>query len=80
MASACGLLAASLSLFLIESRLRVRFVAALGVFVALLLIAMKLAPKFPGHFTGAEWIALAVWLLLGAAMHWNRPAPTRRTF
>src|SRR5947207_5160111 len=80
MASACGWLAASLSLFLIESRLRVRFVAALGVFVALLLIAMKLVPKFPGHFTGAEWIALAVWLLLGAAMHWNRPAPTRRTF
>ena len=80
MASACGWLAASLSLFLIESRLRVRFVAALGVFVALLLIAMKLVPKFPGHFTGAEWIALAIWLLLGAAMHWNRPAPTRRTF
>jgi len=80
MASACGWLAASLSLFLIESRLRVRFVAALGVFVALLLIAMKLVPKFPGHFTGAEWIALAVWLLLGAAMHWNRPAPTRKTF
>ncbi len=80
MASACGWLAASLSLFLIETRLRVRFVAALGVFVALLLIAMKLVPKFPGHFTGAEWIALAVWLLLGAAMHWNRPAPTRKTF
>jgi len=80
MASACGWLAASLSLFLIESRLRVRFVAALGVFVALLLIAMKLVPKFPGHFTGAEWIALAVWLLLGAAMHGNRSAPIRRTF
>jgi len=80
MASACGWLAASLSLFLIESRLQVRFVAALGVFVALLLIAMKLVPKFPGHFTAAEWIALAVWLLLGAAMHWNRPAPARKTF
>ena len=80
MASACGWLAASLSLFLIESRLTVRFVAALGVFVALLLIAMKLVPKFPGHFTGAEWIALAVWLLLGAAMHWNRPVTTRKTF
>jgi basic amino acid/polyamine antiporter, APA family len=80
MASACGWLAASLSLFLIESRLRVRLVAALGVFVALLLIAMKLVPKFPGHFTGAEWIALAVWLFLGAAMHWNRPARARKTF
>jgi len=32
---------------LIESRLRVRFVAALGALVALLLIAMKLVPKFP---------------------------------
>jgi APA family basic amino acid/polyamine antiporter len=80
MASACGWLAASLSLFLIESRLRVRLVAALGVLVALLLIAMKLVPKFPGHFTGPEWVALAVWLLIGAAMHWHRPAPTRKTF
>ena len=80
MASACGWLAASLSLFLIESRLRVRFVAALGALVALLLIAMKLVPKFPGHFTRPEWVALAVWLLLGAAMHWNRPAPARKTF
>jgi basic amino acid/polyamine antiporter, APA family len=74
MASACGWLAASLSLFLIESHLRVRFVAAIGALVALLLLAMKLIPKFPGHFSRAEWIALAVWLLIGAAMHWNRPA------
>jgi APA family basic amino acid/polyamine antiporter len=79
MASACGWLAACLSLFLIESRLRVRFVAALGAIVALLLIAMKLVPKFPGHFTGAEWIALAVWLLIGAAMHWSRPAPAAKS-
>jgi basic amino acid/polyamine antiporter, APA family len=74
MASACGWLAASLSLFLIDSRLRVRCVAGLAGLVALLLIAMKLVPEFPGHFSRAEWIALAVWLLIGAAMHWSRPA------
>ena len=78
MASACGWLAASLSLFLVETRLRVRFVAAIGALVALLLLAMKLVPKFPGHFSRAEWIALAVWLLIGAAMHLNRPAAQRQ--
>ena len=72
MASACGWLAASLSLFLVESRLRARFIAALGSVVALLLLAMKLIPKFPGHFSQAEWLALALWLLIGAAMHWAR--------
>jgi len=75
MASACGWLAASLSLFLVESRLRVRFIAALGSVVALLLLAMKLIPKFPGHFSQAEWLALAAWLLIGAAMHWVRSSP-----
>jgi hypothetical protein len=50
----------------------VRFIAALGSVVALLLLAMKLIPKFPGHFSQAEWLALAVWLFIGAAMHWAR--------
>jgi amino acid transporter len=74
MASACGWLAASLSLFLVESRLKVRMLAAMGALVALLLVAMKLIAKFPGHFSQAEWTALAVWLLIGAALHWGRPA------
>jgi hypothetical protein len=30
---------------------------------------MKLIPAFPGHFTPAEWIALFIWLLLGAILH-----------
>jgi hypothetical protein len=33
---------------------------------------MKLIPAFPGHFSHAEWIALAVWLFLGALLH-RRP-------
>jgi hypothetical protein len=48
--------------------------AAMGALVALLLVAMKLIAKFPGHFSQAEWTALAVWLLIGAALHWGRPA------
>jgi basic amino acid/polyamine antiporter, APA family len=75
MASACGWLAASLSLFLVESRLRARLIAALASVVALLLLAMKLIPKFPGHFSLAEWLALAVWIIIGAALHWIRPSP-----
>ena len=72
MASACGWLAASVSLFLVESRLRARIIAAVGALVALLLLVMKLFPVFPGHFSRADWVALAVWLAIGATMHWVR--------
>ena len=78
MASACGWLAASISLFLVENRLRVKIIAAVGALVALLLLVMKLVPNFPGHFSLADWVALAVWLAIGAAMHWARPAATSK--
>ncbi len=68
MASALGWLAACLSFWLVEPRLRFRLITGLGICVSLLLLLMKLIPAFPGHFTLAEWIALAVWLLLGAAL------------
>jgi len=74
MASALGWLAACLSFWLVEPRLRLRFITGLGICVSLLLLLMKLIPAFPGHFTHAEWIALAIWLILGAALH-RRPAP-----
>jgi len=69
MAAATGWTAACVSLFVVEKRNGVRMIAALGVLVALLLVAMKLVPVFPGHFSRAEWIALAVWLAIGGAMH-----------
>jgi amino acid transporter len=72
MASACGWLAACLSLFFVEKRVRSRIVAALGSVIALLLLAMKLIPKFPGHFSRAEWVALAIWLLIGTGMYLGR--------
>jgi hypothetical protein len=30
---------------------------------------MKLLPAVPGHFTGAEWIALGIWLAIGLLLH-----------
>jgi amino acid transporter len=69
MASALGWLAACLSFWLVEPRLLTRVITSLGICVSLLFVLMKLIPAFPGHFTNAEWVALAVWLLLGAVLH-----------
>ena len=73
MASATGWFAACLSLLLVETRLRVKSIALIGALVALLLVSMKLVPRFPGHFSLPEWIALAVWLAIGAGLHLLRP-------
>jgi len=78
MAAASGWFAACVSFFLVETRPGARLLAAAGALVALLLVAMKLIPVFPGHFSRAEWIALAIWLFLGASMHFFRAsAPAR---
>jgi len=72
MASALGWLAACASFWLVDSRPRMRVIAGLGICVSLLLVLMKLLPAFPGHFTPWEWLALGLWLLLGALLH-RRP-------
>jgi amino acid transporter len=69
MAAASGWFAACLSFLLAEKRAGARFIAALGALVALLLVAMKVVPAFPGHFSRPEWIALALWLGIGAGLH-----------
>ncbi len=74
MASALGWLAACLSFWLVEPHPRMRAITAMGICVSALFVLMKLVPAFPGHFTNAEWIALTVWLLLGAALH-RHPTP-----
>jgi amino acid transporter len=79
MACACGWFAACISFFLVETRRGARLIAAIGAIVALLLVAMKISPKFPGHFSRAEWIAFAIWLLIGIAMHLTRPGPAAKT-
>ena len=69
MASAAGWLAACTSLAAVEPRARVRGIAAMGALVSMVLVAMKLIPAFPGHFSRGEWMALAMWLALGGALH-----------
>jgi len=69
MASAFGWLAACISFFLVEKNVRARLISLAGAVVAFLLLAMKLFPGLPGHFSQPEWIALGVWLFLGMALH-----------
>ncbi|HET7107207.1 MAG TPA: APC family permease [Candidatus Acidoferrum sp.] len=69
LASALGWFAACVSFFFVETRAGLRTVAALGMTISFLLILMKLVPAVPGHFSGAEWIALGIWLGIGLLLH-----------
>lgn len=79
MASALGWLAACVSFWCIEPRIRMRLVTCIGICVSLLFVLMKLLPTVRGHFTPAEWIALAVWLILGAALRRGKQSAVIRS-
>jgi basic amino acid/polyamine antiporter, APA family len=72
MASALGWFAACASFWMVDKRMGVRIATGLGVVVSLTFVLMKVLPVFPGHFSPAEWIALGIWVVLGAALHWGR--------
>jgi len=75
-ASAIGWLAACAAYYRMGPAPRERWIAALGVIVGLLMILMKIVPGIPGHFSGYEWLALAIWSLLGLGLTWRRqPVP-----
>ena len=40
-------------------------IACFGLVVAVALALMKIMPNVPGHFTLSEWLALAVWCVVG---------------
>jgi amino acid transporter len=65
MAAASGWFMACLSFFLVEKQIGKRLVTALAIAVSLTLLLMKVLPLFPGHFSAAEWLALAGWLAIG---------------
>jgi amino acid transporter len=44
-------------------------VAGFGLLVAIAMMLMKIVPAIPGHFTIYEWLALAIWIALGAISH-----------
>lgn len=49
-----------------------RGVAVFGLLVGVAMLLMKLVPLVPGHFTTYEWLALGIWIALGAAAHQSR--------
>jgi APA family basic amino acid/polyamine antiporter len=65
MAAASGWFMACLSFWLVEKQAGQRLITSIGIAVALLMLLMKLLPVFPGHFFGAEWLALGIWLTVG---------------
>jgi hypothetical protein len=48
-----------------------RIIAIFGAIASVALVSMKFLPFAPGHFTVAEYIALAIWLMLGLVL-WRR--------
>ena len=64
-ACAVGWMSACASYFLMKPRLLDRAAAAFGFLVTSLMIFVKVFPIVPGHFTLYEWMALAIWGILG---------------
>ena len=48
------------------------FIAGFGLLVAIAMLLMKVVPAIPGHFTMYEWLALGIWIALGAISHRRR--------
>ncbi len=55
-----------------------RAAAVFGLVVTSVMILVKLVPLVPGHFTWHEWIALAIWGVLGAAIRTTRLRGSRQ--
>jgi len=46
-----------------------RGVPVFGLLVGIAMLLMKVVPLVPGHFTAYEWLALGIWIVLGAISH-----------
>jgi basic amino acid/polyamine antiporter, APA family len=74
-------LAACASYYRMQPRGWSRAAAVWGLVITSVMILVKLVPWIPGHFTWHEWLALAVWGVLGAAIRATRnrdPLPETR--
>ena len=65
-ASAIGWMSACASYLCMKPAIRGRAAACFGLVVTLAMVAVKVVPLVPGHFTSYEWIALAIWFAIGA--------------
>ncbi len=66
-ACATGWLATCAAYLWMRPRIADCLIALLGALVGLAMILMKLVPLVPGHFSGWEWLALVLWIILGTA-------------
>jgi amino acid transporter len=64
-ASAVAWMAACASYYCMKPYLSGRLAAIFGLLVTSLMVLVKVVPIVPGHFTRHEWIALAIWAVLG---------------
>jgi len=53
-----------------------RTIAIAGLLVGIAMVLMKLLPVVPGHFTVYEWMALGIWIVLGAIFRRSEPSAT----
>jgi basic amino acid/polyamine antiporter, APA family len=54
-----------------------RVVAVFGLLVGIAMTLMKVVPFVPGHFSVYEWLALGIWIVIGAISH--KAVPMRET-
>jgi amino acid transporter len=65
LASAIGWMSGCVSYYCMKPRLAGRTAAIFGLLVTALMVLVKIVPFVPGHFTRYEWIALAIWAVIG---------------
>ena len=71
-ASALGWAATCAAFFAMRPSSKARTLAVIGLVVCFIFTAMKVVPIVPGHFDRYEWLALAVWCVIGVSMHLAR--------
>jgi hypothetical protein len=74
-ASAIGWMSGCVSYYCMRPNLVGRAAAIFGLLVTVSMVLVKIVPVVPGHFTRYEWIALAIWAVLGFAIRfptWQR--------
>ncbi len=69
LASAMAWMAACASCYRLNPSRPARAAAVFGLCITALMVAVKLIPLIPGHFSLPEWISLAIWLGLGSIIH-----------
>src|SRR4030088_2784429 len=73
-ASSIAWMAACASYYRMKPAWPGRAAAVFGLIVTSIMILVKVVPVVPGHFTAHEWVALAIWGVLGVAVRTSRQA------